>query len=143
MDLYYMIIDTIKDLMYTLFAAAIGVMLKWIELFILQPSEPEGVWSVQYELFLAAFGILWAAHLTAPDDRVRWVFEPMVLVGGGLLFSFALMILASPVEGLPPPAGWSFARNYAGWFTIIIPDAISVFVLLWSIVVARRVQLQG
>jgi hypothetical protein len=142
-DVINMLIDVLKNTAYTFFTAVIGVMLNWIELFILLPPDPESVWSIQYELFLAAFGILWAAHLNAPDELVRWVFQPMAAIGFGLLACFVFMGMASPVQGLPWPAGLSFAEKNDIWFTIILPDSIGVFVLFWAVVVARRIQLQG
>jgi hypothetical protein len=132
----------LRDIAYVCLATVAGVMLNFIELFILQPPEPESVWSVQYELFVAAFGILWTAHHTVPDYLLRTIFQPMAFVGIGLLVSFLSMGLASPVEGLPWPVGWSFARNHDFWFTIVVPDVIAAGVLLWAIVVARRVWIE-
>jgi hypothetical protein len=108
----------------------------------LRPPNPESIFAVYYELFIAAFGILWAAYNFAPDDLSGAVVQPMVAVGGGLLGDWFLLGLASPVEGLPL-AGWSFAREQAPWFTIWVPDVISVGVLFWAVVVARRIGLRG
>lgn len=125
----------VREGIYAVVVALIQALLKWIELSIVAPVEldtrPLFIFAVQYELLIAALGLLCGAAAFVEKEQRGDIVWPLVGSGSALILTYVLLGVSVR----------EWMQGYEIVVTVLavgIPDLLALVALGWSIIVVRR-----